>query len=369
MTQNPSNSQVKASSLLPEQREPQVSPAATPAGLALHNNFKASVDALKRDLVRTIHYLTVISDKNIHRMLGYKSIYEYGEGVAGFTEGQTRAFLRIGRRLQELPELKKALASGILSWTKAESISQRATSEDEIEWIDLAQSMSASELGNQVVNPGQNPVPNLITPLPQTRSNPKPAPKKPDSTLNPTMNPKPATEKCHVTFVFTPEEYSSWEAMLGQCGGQSKEEILLEGMARLNRGTGGQDGNGPEHLIVIQECPTCGQTTLINSRGNFMMEKPLLESAKCDATIQAEDGGRRSVIPPRLRRKVLAQDNNRCQYPGCRHTRFLQIHHRIPVSQGGRTELENLVTLCSKCHRRLHAEEAELKRKGMDPVL
>ena len=114
-------------SQLPPHGEPLLSPTATPAALALHNNFKISVGALKRDLVRSIHYLTVISDKNIHRMLGYKSIYEYGEEVAGFTEYQTRAFLKIGRKLLELPEVKKALATGILAWTKAEKIASRAT--------------------------------------------------------------------------------------------------------------------------------------------------------------------------------------------------------------------------------------------------
>lgn len=368
MTDVSSKGQVNPGSQLSFPREPQVSTAATPAALALHNNFKASVDALKRDLVRTIHYLTVIGDKNIHRMLGYRSIYEYAEGVAGFSESQTRAFLRIGRRLQDLPELKKALASGTLSWTKAESISKRATSEDEIEWIDLAQSMSTLELGHHVKKPKPSPSSHLVSSPSQNKPGPKPAPGKPASNQSMVRAPKPAPEKCHVTFVFTAEEYSRWEAMLGKGGGKSKEELLLEGMALLKGGSGFQDCTSPEHLIVIHECSTCGQAALVNSRGNFQVEKPLLERARCDATIQREDSSRRTIIPPRLRRKVLVRDNHRCQYPGCRHARFLQIHHRVPISQGGRTKLENLVMLCSKCHRRLHAEEAEMQRKGMDPV-
>ncbi len=357
-----------AGSLLPAKREPKLSPTATPAALALHNNFKTSVVALKRDLVRSIHYLTVISDKNIHRMLGYKSIYEYGEGVAGFTEGQTRAFLKIGRRLQELPELKRAMANGLLSWTKAEKIAQNATPDNEMELIGLAQSMSVRELGLHVGKPKENPATALILPPPKLDPIPKPAIRKPRRNPPSDIVPKPASEKCHVTFVFTPEEYSRWEAMIGRGGGRSKEVLLLEGMACLNEESVGNGLTGPEHLIIIHECPVCGNAALNNSRGTFKVEKPLLEGARCDATIQSEDGRRRSVIPPRLRRQVLARDHNRCQYPGCLHTRFLQIHHRVPVSQGGRTELENLVTLCSRCHLRLHADEADLKLKGRDPV-
>ena len=208
-------------------------------------------------------------------------------------------------------------------------------------------------------------------PLPAPVSNP-PAPKPiSDSTPTPSPKPKPplpASEKCHVTFVFTPGEYSRWETMLGEGGGRSKEDLLLDGMARLNEGGKAANMGGPEHLIVIHECPTCGNATLNNSRGNFKVDKPFLEAARCDAIIQREHGHRRSVIPPRLRRQVLARDQHRCQHPGCRHTRFLQIHHRVPWAQGGRTELDNLITLCSGCHRRLHTDETELRLKGKDPV-
>ncbi len=365
MTNNPNHSHDNPSFQFPENRQPQVSPAATPAAMALHNNFKSAVEALKRDLVRTIHYLTVISDKNIHRMLGYKSIYDYGEGVAGFTESQTRAFLKIGRRLQELPELKKALASGILSWTKAEKIASRATAENEIEWIALAQTVSARDLGNDLKpGPATAPVSNPLIRNGQVNPIPKPVVKPPKP-----KPPLPATEKCHVTFIFTPDEYSRWEKLLARGNGRSKEELLLEGMGRFSEKPESQTVTGPEHMIVLQECPTCRQASLNNSRGMFEVAKPLLEVAKCDATLQGEDGGRRSIIPPRLRRQVLARDHHRCQYPGCRHASFLQIHHRVPLSQGGATELENLVTLCSKCHRRLHEDEAELRKRGKDPVL
>lgn len=47
---------------------------ATPAALALHNNFRTSVRALRRDLVRVIHYLTVIHERKIYRALGYANI-------------------------------------------------------------------------------------------------------------------------------------------------------------------------------------------------------------------------------------------------------------------------------------------------------
>ena len=85
-----------------------------------------------------------------------------------------------------------------------------------------------------------------------------------------------------------------------------------------------------------------------------------LEAIMCDGVIEvtavAEDGrplaiGRRSrVIPPRLRRFVLHRDPA-CLADGCTSLYRLQVHHRVPYSQGGRTDPDNLVTLCWYHHQ------------------
>jgi hypothetical protein len=56
------------------------------------------------------------------------------------------------------------------------------------------------------------------------------------------------------------------------------------------------------------------------------------------------------TVPASLERVVRRRDG-RCRFPGCDHTAELsQVHHIIPVSQGGPTELWNLVCLCSFHH-------------------
>ncbi|MEN8113459.1 MAG: DUF222 domain-containing protein [Actinomycetota bacterium] len=58
------------------------------------------------------------------------------------------------------------------------------------------------------------------------------------------------------------------------------------------------------------------------------------------------DMGRRSrVIPPRLRRFVLARDDG-CTIAGCTSRYRLQAHHITPWSEGGRTDAANLATVC-----------------------
>lgn len=45
------------------------------------------------------------------------------------------------------------------------------------------------------------------------------------------------------------------------------------------------------------------------------------------------------------------RDRHRCRGPGCRRTRFLEVHHVVPREHGGGNDPGNLVTLCAACHR------------------
>jgi len=60
---------------------------------------------------------------------------------------------------------------------------------------------------------------------------------------------------------------------------------------------------------------------------------------------------------PALRRAVLLRDHRRCGVPGCRNARFLDVHHVQLRSEGGRNQLENLLTMCSVHHRAAHRGE------------
>jgi hypothetical protein len=81
-----------------------------------------------------------------------------------------------------------------------------------------------------------------------------------------------------------------------------------------------------------------------------------LEAILCDCvtevTVNAEDGtpmvyGRtHRITPPSLRRAELAKTGGHCSIDGCNSTYRVEIHHKTPWSQGGRTDPEDLVALC-----------------------
>lgn len=84
----------------------------------------------------------------------------------------------------------------------------------------------------------------------------------------------------------------------------------------------------------------------------------------CDASVQTlyKDGkdkilgiGRTSrTVPPWLRRAVEERDGGVCTFPGCERDRYLECHHITHVSDGGPTELGNLLLLCWTHHELVH---------------
>jgi len=126
---------------------------------------------------------------------------------------------------------------------------------------------------------------------------------------------------------------------------------LLAAFAALAEAECTRVQNEPPYQVVIYRCEECGAARLPNGRP---LAPAVSAQAACDCRTQREGQPNRAAIPPALRRQVLARDGHRCQAPGCRSTRFLEVHHREPRRRRGRNSAANLITLCAACHRLLH---------------
>jgi hypothetical protein len=68
-------------------------------------------------------------------------------------------------------------------------------------------------------------------------------------------------------------------------------------------------------------------------------------------------GRAQRLVPERLRSALVARDRC-CAFPGCdQPARMTQAHHIRPWSEGGPTDLANLVLLCHRHHRVIHGSE------------
>lgn len=91
-----------------------------------------------------------------------------------------------------------------------------------------------------------------------------------------------------------------------------------------------------------------------------------LRRMACDARIRlmahGPDGSPRDVsrahrlVTPALRRLLEERDDGRCRFPTCWRRRRLHAHHVVHWSQGGPTDLDNLILLCPFHHQLVHEQ-------------
>ena len=68
------------------------------------------------------------------------------------------------------------------------------------------------------------------------------------------------------------------------------------------------------------------------------------------------------------RRALYKRSGGSCQYPGCTATREFEAHHVVADEHGGKTELDNLILLCSRHHKHLHDHHIRTSGNGETPL-
>src|SRR5262249_41489532 len=83
---------------------------------------------------------------------------------------------------------------------------------------------------------------------------------------------------------------------------------------------------------------------------------PLVTALLHDEEGRVIDVGRKKrLVTPALRRLVNERDAGMCTFPGCTNRRWLDGHHIVHWEDGGATNQDNLLLLCSRHHRVHHS--------------
>jgi hypothetical protein len=93
----------------------------------------------------------------------------------------------------------------------------------------------------------------------------------------------------------------------------------------------------------------------------------LLCNARVQTVVEDQAGdviglGRLSREPTAWMIRQIRYRDRECRFPGCGARRFTQAHHILWWSLGGRTDLENLLLVCSFHHKLVHEYGWSVKR-------
>jgi 5-methylcytosine-specific restriction endonuclease McrA len=325
--------------------------------------LKESVRAMDRAQQCAVLWFGEIMRRRLYRKLGYSSINHYARGELKFSKTRTGDFVQLARKLEQLPVVKESVARGEIGYTKARVIVKVASPANETEWVDEARTSSRRELEQKVA---------------RARRRAAARPDQPELMPAKEKNVPAAAVPVRLTVEMTPEQFALYEALLeklhklGPVG--TKAEMLLEAMDELvkTKAPRGALADKSKYQVHVHQCPECGRASLPTSKGELPVDKGLEDSLSCDSSVARPGQRNTATIPPATRRKVLARDRHRCRTPGCGHTRFLEVHHLKPRASGGKNRPDNLITLCSACHRLWHTKpqvmaEMMKREQGLSP--
>ncbi len=287
-------------------------------------------------------YLAEIDARGLHHLAGCRSTPQYAAARFGMSRREAHDLLVAGKALRELTLIDQAFCEGKLCWSKVRELIKVATPPHQERWIRTAQMMHIDELALEVrlAGPG-NP--------PRDRDDRKGLPE----------------IRLRLNTMLPPDVYAKWEQakrkIQDESGGTLAEWECFEAMCDLTLLTR-EDGTVPGKTRVI-DSPYC---VLINYEGDsgatvetdlgiLPVDPVTAETIACGCChVDAKHVDRKADrdIPQPLRRRVMAHWGGRCAC--CRSRHRVQVHHVIWVSRGGKTEFENLVPLCRRCHSLVH---------------
>lgn len=288
------------------------------------------------------HWLREAERLQIWKPLGMVSMVDYLERVMGHAPRTAQQRLRVARGLATLPELTTALAEGELSFCAVRELLRTVTSETERAWLDEARGKSLRQIEELVAGHAPGDLP----------SDP----------ADPTIEPRV------VTFELSPSTFALLRqarvALDEEHGRHLDDDALVAALcaAVLERAhTAATEPTGrAKFQIALTVCERCDQGWQEGAGAQVPVDAVTVERARCEAQhVGSLDGDHperaHQDIPPSVIRFVWRRDGGRCQTPGCRSARGLEIHHIVRRIDGGTHDPSNLTLRCSACHGAHHA--------------
>jgi 5-methylcytosine-specific restriction endonuclease McrA len=277
-------------------------------------NFKRAEGAL-------LDILLKIDDRKVFRELGYPSLFIYGVQALRLSEAQAYQFIGVARKSREVPELKTAIEQGALNVSTARRIVSVITPENKQTWLEKATTLPQKKLEMEIAKENPNPV---------VREKIKPV----------------GEERLEMRLGITPAlevKLRQIKDLLSQKQGKACSiEDALEAMA---------ENYLDKHDPVRRA-----------KRSLSLRRVPAQET-------QGTNNGKRKPLAAGVKHQVVLRDQYQCAYEDqngrCQQKRWLEVHHRRPLSHGGTDSVQNLITLCFHHHKKAHSDLAHPRTQSV----
>ncbi|HEU0031310.1 MAG TPA: hypothetical protein VFQ53_11800 [Kofleriaceae bacterium] len=320
--------------------------------LPVHLGLKAlSVQRAQLE-AREVALLRLAQDMTIWQHFGYASLVQYMEHELGYRAHTALELVRTANALASLPHMTAALEAGAVFPCAVRELTRIVTPDTEEEWLEAVAGKTVHEVQRMVAGHEKGARPG--------------DPKDPESEL------------LTLTFRVSPTVHAlafrarmELEAMLG--GGKLEDDELIETIYRRALETLPDSEGRPAFQMAISTCKRCQRSYQDVAGEQVEVDEATLSRAQCDhehlGDLEADEPARAtSSVTKRKRRQIYARDGHCCAVPGCRMTRYLDIHHVTYQSHGGGHEMSNTILLCTGHHAAVHKNTLRIRGKAPDEL-
>jgi hypothetical protein len=289
-------------------------------------------------------YLNQIKRRAVYKDFGFANVYDYALERFGFAHRKTRALITLGRQLNRLEQIARAMTEGRFGWSKASLVARVATKETEEEWVEAASALSFRELERKIRDD---------------------------------LSPGGGT----VSMWLSDEQTAVWARALEICRRMAGEELEPGRCLEL---IAGEFLATYEHMMQMEspkDDDDDGDVPGLVESEAALSEEEVADAAREPETTEDlmmcpdEDGLPSPAVTSyqKIHRHVLGRDRYRCQYPGCSAMSCLHVHHiefRSRFGSKGKKDSSrchhpsNLTALCVVHHKMVHAGTIGVKGKA-----
>ena len=289
---------------------------------------------------------------------GQTSLFRYVVDELGYSESVAYNLITVARKAREIPAMKEEIRKGNLSVSKLRKVCPVINKENQGKWIEDAKTNNTRELEMKVASEKTDHVKRaslravardtLRLSLDISSESRDKLERLKDVLCSKKGRDCPLQEVLDFALETAIEKHDPvCKAKRANKRRQKKAESVR---AQTSSSTCDEKSSQQTKHSARGACPVTGESKELEM-GNGEGEKLALPGRR--------GGNQRKPIPASVLHEVRKRDRGQCTFKDmlgrrCTHSRWIHLHHIVPVSQGGDDQATNLRTLCSNHHRIVH---------------
>ncbi len=340
----------------------------------IHGKALDIANRYRKTEAELIEILGQAESHKVYLRRGHSSLFHYVVKDLGLSESMAYNFIVVMRKAKVVPELKNKIENGSITLSNARRIAPVLTVVNQVEWLKKASELSQRQLEKEIVKIKPEAVtPERITYVTETRV-------KLELGLSEKMMSK--LRRAQDLLSQSKSQAASLEDTLSELTDfylQHKDPVEKAKRVYAKRGSARdaltqdrvlqdalvqdrlvQDGSAKDGLT--QGRVSANHHATDKSPDSSQVKNTFHEKNSLRSEIRNSEWiSKREPIPTQLLHQINLRDQRRCCFVNqkgerCEQSRGVEIHHKIPVSAGGKNSMDNLITLCSSHHGWMHSK-------------